>query len=136
MNERPPEADPEDYDFHIAELQRIIEQAPPGYQAKFARVIASLKQRRLRRTKELRLLLESSEVNYSRLLDLLLEDLEISTNASQRFSVAMEIAQRREMAQLNREGVGGADATDEPAPRAATPPIIFDDEEEPGEHEE
>ncbi|MHA1734357.1 MAG: hypothetical protein ACTSU5_20650 [Promethearchaeota archaeon] len=91
------EADPEDYTYHIEELRKIIEDAPPGYQAKFARVIASLNQRRLR-VSAITSFTSSGEkeVNYKRLLEMLRAEIEESSDSSSRFSAAMEIAKTRE----------------------------------------
>ncbi len=38
--------DPDDYDGFIKELQRIIEESPPGMQAKYARLINMLSKKR------------------------------------------------------------------------------------------
>ena len=90
---------PSDFDFFIEDLQRAIEEAPPGYQSKFARVVAELKQKKLGKIAELQAILHpgaGEEINYEYLLQTLRSELEDPTAArADRFGAALRMAQLR-----------------------------------------
>src|SRR5271157_2685929 len=90
---------PEDYDAFIADLQQILEDAPPGYQAKYARVVSELKQKKLTRIAELEGLMhpDDGEVNFDLLLKMLVEDVnDQRTRPHTRFDSALKLAKLRE----------------------------------------
>lgn len=96
---RPAKVSPEDYDAFIADLQQIIADAPPGYQAKYARVVSELKLKKLTRVAELRDVMHpesGDEVNYDLLLQVLADDLNDKRSSRRtRFDSAMKLAQLR-----------------------------------------
>ncbi len=101
MSARSPrdEARPEDVDLFIEELKKLIEEAPQGYQSKFARVIADLQQKKLVKLAVLRDLLRrkpGEEFDYEYLLQTLLQGInDPSAKTSERFDAAFRLAQLR-----------------------------------------
>jgi hypothetical protein len=91
---------PEDYEAFIADLQQIIENAPAGYQAKYARVVSELQQKRLTRIAELKGLMHPEDgegVNYDLLLKMMTEDVnDRRTSPQARFDSALKLAKLRE----------------------------------------
>lgn len=118
------EVDPEDYDLFMKDLQNLIEHAPQGYQAKFARVIASLNQRKLRR-----IVLQTvdelnpnsgDQVNFEELLKILQREMEQTHNPSDRFNMAMEIARTRAQ-RTDRPDATPEEKAEEEAPSETKP---------------
>jgi hypothetical protein len=93
------EARPEDFEMFIQELQKLIEEAPQGYQSKFARVIADLQQKKIISIAVLRDMLRhkpGEEFDYEFLLQTLLRGLnDPSTKKSERYDAALRLAQLR-----------------------------------------
>ncbi len=108
MSSRSPhdEARPEDVELFIEELKKLIEEAPQGYQSKFARVIADLQQKKLVKLEVLRDLLHrkpGEEFDYEYLLQTLLRGInDPSAKTSERYDAALRLAQLR--AQKSSEG--------------------------------
>jgi hypothetical protein len=112
MSSLPPheESRPEDFEMFIVELQKLIEEAPPGYQSKFARVIADLQQKRILKLAVLRDLLHrkpGEEFDYEYLLQTLLRGInDPSAKTSERFDAAFRLAQLRAQKSSESETAG------------------------------
>jgi len=93
------EARPEDMELFIEELKKLIEEAPQGYQSKFARVIADLQQKKLTKIAVLRDLLHhkpGEQFDYEYLLQTLLREInDFSAKTSERIGAAFKLAQLR-----------------------------------------
>ncbi len=127
MSSRSPydEARPEDVELFIEELKKLIEEAPVGYQSKFARVIADLQQKKLVKLAVLRDLLRKKpgeEFDYEYLLETLLRGInDPSAKTSERYDAALRLAQLR--AQKSSESEPAKkDAQISPEGKRPTPP--------------
>ncbi len=115
MSSRSPheEASPEDVELFIEELKKLIEEAPQGYQSKFARVIADLQQKKLVKIAVLRDLLHKKpgeQFDYDYLLQTLLHGLnDPSAKTSERFDAAFRLAQLRAQKSSESESAAGTD---------------------------
>ena len=91
---------PSDFDDIIRDLRNYIDDAPPGFQAKFARAVADLKQRKLGSIDELRQILNplaAQDINYMLLLNNLEKVIRDSASDSHdRYDAALRLARLRE----------------------------------------
>lgn len=101
MNSNPArdEVRPKDVDLFIEELKKLIEEAPQGYQSKFAHVISDLQQKKLVKLAVLRELLHQKpgeEFDYEYLLQTLLRGInDPSARKGERYVAALRLAQLR-----------------------------------------
>lgn len=97
----------EDYDHYIGELQRIIDESPPGMQARFARLINYLSQKRsdLKRITEDDGSVDKKEI-YQMILGRVEKELEQSDNSGQKFQDLLELARLREFISQQKQRHG------------------------------
>lgn len=97
----------EDYDHYIEELQRIIDESPPGMQARFARLINYLKNKRsdLEKITEDDGTVDKKEV-YHMILSRVEEELEEKGPSDEKFQDLLELARLREFISQQKQKHG------------------------------
>ncbi len=94
------EVDPEDYDYFIEELQELIKDSPSAMQARFAKVIIFLRQKKIQIKETFNDFMkgkgEKREIDLTKMLQYLENQMSQSTSQEDRFSAALKMAQTRE----------------------------------------
>lgn len=92
-------ASPEDFEYFIEELKKLLEEAPQGYQSKLARVIADMQQQKLVKVATIRDTLQrkpGEKYDYGCILQTLLREInDPASKKSERFDAAFKLAQLR-----------------------------------------
>src|SRR5271157_4316844 len=105
---KPRDTEPDDYDEFIGELQEILRDVPPGFQSKFARVVAALQQEKLEKTAEIRAVMvpdNGNKIDYEVLLQTLQHALnDPAAGFQKRFNAAFQLAKLREERTLLKNG--------------------------------
>lgn len=97
-------SDIEDYDYFINELQRIIEESPPGMQAKFARTISLLQEKKQQLKKLSENENRTSRNNmYKEMFRIVEDDTELMKINKEKFQKLLKLAKIREIESLERQ---------------------------------
>lgn len=96
--------DVEDFDFNIKELQRIIEESPPGMQARFARIIGALREKRLMlSTIKIKEITHSKEDLYCMILKKVENEIEMASDPAEKFGLLLELTKIRESLTIKKQ---------------------------------
>ncbi|MBD3352611.1 MAG: hypothetical protein GF364_14075 [Candidatus Lokiarchaeota archaeon] len=89
--------DLDDYETYISELQRIIDESPPGMQARFARLINYLsgKKRLLEKATDDSEIVDKKEL-YKLMLEKIEKELETNPHQDEKFQDLLQLAKLRE----------------------------------------